>query len=70
MWRSMPSSRAFTVTTTYETVNITCAITIVAKPVLTAIVRNSASSAAPITTSGVDSGRNTKKSTVERPRNP
>ena len=50
--------------------NITCAITIVAKPVLTAIVRNSASSAAPITTSGVDSGRNTKKSTVERPRNP
>ena len=52
--------RAFTVTTTYETVNITCAMTIVAKPVLTDIVRNSASSAAPITTSGVDSGRKTK----------
>ncbi len=70
MWRSMPSSRAFTVTTTNDTVNITWAITIVANPVLTAIVRNSASSAAPITTSGVESGRKTKKSTSERPRKP
>ena len=41
-----------------------------AKPVLTAAVRNSASSAAPITTSGVESGRKTKKSTADRPRNP
>jgi hypothetical protein len=40
-------------------VNITCAITIVAKPVLVPACRNSASSAAPSTTSGVASGRNT-----------
>ena len=48
--------------------NITCAITIVTKPVLTLSVRNIASSAAPSTTSGEDSGMKTKKSTVLRPR--
>jgi hypothetical protein len=51
-------------------VNITCAITIVTNPVLTAAVRNSASSAAPSTTSGVESGRKMKKSTAVRPRKP
>ena len=50
--------------------NITWAITIVTKPVLIDQLRNSASIEAPSTTSGVASGRNTKKSTSERPRNP
>src|SRR5436190_176803 len=31
MWRSIPSRRAFTVTTTYDTLNMMCAITIVTK---------------------------------------
>ena len=48
--------------------NITCAITTVTKPVLMFRVRNIASSAAPSTTSGEDSGMNTKKSTDDRPR--
>ena len=48
--------------------NITWAITIVMNPVLMFSVRNIASSAAPSTTSGDESGRNTKKSTVVRPR--
>ena len=68
MWRSMPSNRAFTVTTTYDTVNITWAITIVMKPVLKFSVRNMASSEAPSTTSGEESGMKTKKSIVVRPR--
>ena len=38
------------------------------KPVLKLMVRNIASSAAPSTTSGEDSGMNTKKSTVSAPR--
>ena len=66
----MPSNRAFTVTTTKEIVNITCAITIVAKPVAIDQLRNSASSEAPSTTSGVASGRKTKKSAMLRPRKP
>ncbi len=45
-----------------------CAITIVAKPVFVPACRNRPSSAAPSTTSGVASGRKTKKSTVPRPR--
>ena len=49
--------------------NITCAMTIVAKPVSTANVRNSASSEAPSTTSGVASGRKTNRSATLRPRN-
>ena len=49
---------------------MTWAITIVTKPVLTAAVRNSASSAAPSTTSGVASGRKTSRSTKPRPRKP
>jgi hypothetical protein len=49
---------------------MTWAITIVMKPVLNAAVRNSASNAAPSTTSGVASGRKTSMSTTPRPRNP
>jgi hypothetical protein len=49
-------------------VNIAWAMTTVAKPVVDPAWRNRPRSAAPSTTSGVASGRNTKKSTVLRPR--
>ena len=69
-WRSKPTRRAFTVTTTNEMQNITCAMKIVQKPVATPRLRNSASSDAPSTISGVDIGRKMSRFVAPRPRKP
>ena len=69
-WRSKPTRRAFTVTTTKLIMNMMCAITIVTKPVATWRLRNSASSEAPSTISGVAIGRKTSMFVAPRPRKP
>ena len=62
-------SRAFTVTTTKLTMNITCAMKIVMKPARAAVVlRKSVRSDAPSTISGVDIGRKTSRFVEPRPR--
>ena len=68
--RSNPISRERTVITTNERLNMMCAIRIVAKPSCgVPRFRNSESSAAPSTTSGVASGMKMKKLTGARPLN-
>ena len=54
---------------TNDRLNMMCAIRIVVKPVANPAFRNSDSSAAPSTTSGVASGMKMKKLTGARPRN-
>jgi uncharacterized protein YpmS len=66
-WRSKPCRRAFTVTTTKEMLNITCAMKIVQKPVATPRLRNSVSSDAPSTTSAVVIGTKTSRFVELRP---
>ncbi len=56
-------------TTTNEMQNMTCAMTIVLKPRLIFRLRNSASSEAPRTTSGVAIGRKIVRLVAVRPRN-
>ena len=66
----MPDSRAFTVTTTKDRQNITCAITMVTKPSTPSkpSATNIASRDEPITTSGVAIGRKMTRLDVDRPR--
>ena len=68
-WRSKPIRRAFTVTTTKLTMNITCAMKIVTNPSwkTEVVLRNNVSSEAPRTISGVDIGRNTSTLVAPRP---
>ncbi|CAB4598641.1 unannotated protein [freshwater metagenome] len=61
--------RAFTVTTTNEIQNITCAITTVQNPGLIRRFKNMASKDAPSTTSGVAIGRKIKRLVVFLPLN-
>ena len=56
-------------TTTNDTLNITCAIRIVANPRAKPTEMNSDSSDAPSTTSGVASGMKMKRLVAARPRN-
>ena len=67
--RSNPIRRAFTVTTTKLTMNITCAMKIVQKPSWKTplVLRNSVRRDAPSTISGVAIGRKTRTFVVERP---
>ena len=67
-WRSNPIRRAFTVTTTKLTMNITCAMKIVTNPSwkIAVVFRKSVRSDAPSTISGVAIGR--KMSTFVAPR--
>lgn len=68
--RSMPASRAFTVTTTNDTQNITCAMTMVQKPCGTPAATKRASSEVPITSSGVAIGRKISPLIPARPLKP
>src|SRR5262245_11452599 len=67
----MPVSRAFTVTTTNDRQNITCAISSVQNPTLPPdpLDTNNASSDAPSTISGVAIGKKITRLVVDRPRN-
>ena len=67
--RSNPANRAFIVTTTNETQNMTCAMKIVQNPVATPRLRNSVSRDAPSTISGVDIGRKISRFVLDLPRN-
>ncbi len=69
-WRSKPIRRAFTVTTAKLMQNMMWAIRIVQKPKTTFRLRNSVSSDAPRTISGVASGRKTSTFVAPRARNP
>src|SRR3954470_3157501 len=66
----MPINRAFTVTTTNDRQNITCAMTIVVKPsrLSKPPATNIASSDEPMTTSGVAIGRKITRFEAPRPR--
>ncbi|MFC7482491.1 hypothetical protein ACFQX7_24165 [Luedemannella flava] len=65
----MPASRAFTVTTTNDTQNITCAMSTVTKPSGMPAETNRASSDEPMTTSGVAIGRKISRLVDARPLN-
>ena len=67
----MPTSRAFTVTTTKDRQKSVCAITMVMKPstLSNPTDTNMASSDEPITTSGVAIGRKITRFEADRPRN-
>ena len=67
--RSNPIRRAFTVTTTKLTMNITCAMKIVQKPSWKTplVLRNNVRRDAPSTISGAAIGRKTRTFVVERP---
>ena len=68
--RSKPTRRARTETTAKLMQNVMCAIRIVQKPNTKFRFRKSVRSDAPMTISGVDSGRKIRRFVTLRPRNP
>ena len=66
--QSKPRMRAFTVVATYDTQNMTCAITMVTKPRLTSADTNKVSSEKPSTISGIVSGSTSSVLTKPLPR--